>query len=265
MTPADFFGEIGGVPFLDTADLKPRTLLTAVASVRRNTAPQAHPRLADYLDPANAGVVFAAHAVSTPMDVPWQELPVEDQAAIDRSVARITDTSPDWQPLLAVPIRYRKMPTSTSSTSVLVPQTIYLGPPAFRTQNVLDETLVHEHAHVWLNFIAEVFDLQLPDAPHDYVLPSGTSGKTLRGVLFAAHFAAAAALLFQRRSTNDPAAQARMTYLDGYLAGCLNAVDERPCLSDMGKLVLLRLRDAHARLVQPLTPDLTPVPGGDRC
>ncbi|WP_020388350.1 aKG-HExxH-type peptide beta-hydroxylase [Kribbella catacumbae] len=192
MQAEQFFAEIGGVPFIDDATVQPKTILSAVAMVRRNTEPEAFAKPVDYLDPENACQIFERHARSTPDDIQWSPMPAAEQELVGQAESDILGWKPEWAPLLRIPKRYRRMATSTGSTSVLVPQTIYLGPGAFRDAETLRETLVHEHAHIWLNFVAEAFDLQAAEAPRDYTLPSGTSGKTYRGVLSAAHFAAAA-------------------------------------------------------------------------
>ncbi|MER5547284.1 hypothetical protein ABT072_33710 [Streptomyces sp. NPDC002589] len=196
MNHQEFITEIGGVPFIDDDSFRPKALLTAVALVRRSAEPEAFTSLGAYLDPENAQLIFDRHARSKVEDLAWEEVPPAESSEVERSSRCIAKSMQAWRPLFHMPKRYRRMATSTSSTSVLVPQTIYLGPGAFRDKETLRETLIHEHAHIWLNFIAEVYDLQVPQAPNDYVLPSGTSGtsgKTYRGVMFAAHFAAAAA------------------------------------------------------------------------
>lgn len=242
MQADDFYAAIGGLPFVDDGTVEPRTILSAVAMVRRNTEPEAFAKPIDYLDPENARQIFARNARSTPDDVPWFELTEADQMMVEKAEADILTIKPEWRSLLRIPKRYRRMPISTSSTSVLVPQTIYLGPGAFRDFETLQETLIHEHAHIWLNFVAEVFDLQTAEGPRDYTLPSGTSGKTYRGVLFAAHFAAAASRALEVRMRNEPKLVSRYNYLVDYLRGCLKVLDERPYASKMGALVRENLR-----------------------
>lgn len=238
MNPEEFLAEIGGVPFLDDATLKPNVLLTAVAVVRRSAEPQIFSSLGDYLDPENAKQVFDRHAKSKIEHVDWEDLSTAEASEVANASRLVVESMPQWRPLFEMPKRYRRMATSTSSTSVLVPQTIYLGPRAFRDEETLRETLIHEHSHVWLNFIAEVFDLQVPEAPNDYVLPSGTAGKTYRGVMFAAHFAASAALaLSQRRAQGENHVEERLQYLTQYLDGCLSTMEKRPYGSAVGNLV----------------------------
>ncbi|MGW1056197.1 hypothetical protein [Streptomyces sp. NPDC002521] len=214
MDHQEFITEIGGMPFIDDDSFRLKALLTAVALVRRSAEPEAFTSLGAYLDPENAQRIFDRHARSKVEDLAWDEVPPAESSEAERSSRCIAESMQAWRPLFHMPKRYRRMATSTSSTSVLVPQTIYLGPGAFRDEETLRETLIHEHAHIWLNFIAEVYDLQVPQAPNDYVLPSGTSGtsgKTYRGVMFAAHFAAAAAsALLQRSVAGETHVNARL-------------------------------------------------------
>ncbi|MFJ7412870.1 aKG-HExxH-type peptide beta-hydroxylase [Streptomyces sp. NPDC098077] len=251
MNPTELMDEIGGVPFVDDATFKPKALLTAVAVVRRSADPKAYSTLGEYLDPAKAEQVFVRQAAAKPDHIPWGEIASDEAEAIERASELVVSTMPAWRPLFHMPKRYRRMEKSISSTTVLIPQTIYLGPEAFRDEETLRETLIHEHAHVWLHFIAEVYDLQTAEAPHDYVLPSGTANKSYRGVLLAAHFAAAAAAtLRQRADEGDGQVEGRMRFLTQYLDGCLSSLSERPHGSVVGDLVQESLTHKYHELAQ---------------
>ncbi|MFJ3173852.1 aKG-HExxH-type peptide beta-hydroxylase [Streptomyces roseus] len=251
MNPTDLMNEIGGVPFVDDTTFKPKALLTAVAIVRRSADPTAYGTLSEYLDPEKAEQVFVRQAASKPEHVAWGELSADEAEEVERASDLVVSAMPAWAPLFRMPKRYRRMETSISSTSVLIPQTIYLGPGAFKDEETLRETLIHEHAHVWLHFIAEVFDLQTAQAPHDYVLPSGTPNKSYRGVLLAAHFAAAAAsALRRRREDGDVQGEERMRYLTQYLNGCLASLSERPHGSVIGDLVQESLTRRYHELAE---------------
>jgi hypothetical protein len=249
-TTADrFLNQCGGLPFIDHGFV-PMTLLTAVAAVRRKADPAAHPQLGDYLDPANAVAIFERHSRCPAIELEWTELSEDQVARTDKGIDEILAAAPDWRPLFDIPLRYRRwVGDGISSTSVLIPQTVYLGDRAFRSGIPLTETLVHEHAHVWLNFIAEVEDLQREGAPLDFVLASGTGERTLRNVLHAAHFAAAAVKHYLRSGPLDAHAEERKDYLVDYLGGCLDTSAGHPYLTPMGVRVWEGLRDFHASLV----------------
>lgn len=245
----DFLIEIGGMPFLDPA-FRPSTLLAAVATVRRRADPTAFSTLSEYLYPDNAATIFEKYASSPVTQIASTDLSSEQVEIVEESHARIVRTIPEWSALLGIPVRYRKMcEDSISATNILVPQAIYLGERAFTTVLFpLEETLVHEHAHIWLNFIAEVFNLEKDDSPRDFVLPSGTSGKTLRGVLFAAHFAAAAIAFYARLGTRASPLDARMAYLGDYLGSCLEMTERHPSFTQMGTMIWRRLSEYHRNL-----------------
>ena len=237
MNAEQFFNEVGGLPML-SPEFRPSVLLTAVASVRRKAEPEAFPRLGDYLVPENAAQVFERNARATIAGIEADEMPEDRLPEIGACLGRIEALLPNWAPLFSIPIRYRMMQDGRiSATSTLIPQTIFLGESAFRsTAFPFEETLVHEFAHVWLDFITEAFDLQTDASPRDLVLPSGTGGKSLRGVLLAAHFAAAAGL-FYSRYTQTSVARQRGDYLYDYLLGCLKSISGHPELTPMGRIV----------------------------
>jgi hypothetical protein len=227
---------VGGVPFVDDVGVSP--LLSAVAAARRNAAPAAFADFSDYLVPKNGEQVFREHAASRAVEIPWSDLSDDQLKAVAVAREEIVDRVPEWRPLFAVPVRFRRIDgDQVSATSVLIPQTVYLGDRAFASGVPLTETLVHEHAHIWLNFLAEVFDLQHDGSPTDLVLPSGTGGKTPRGVLFAAHFAAAAITLHLSEVPISTAALERIDYLRDYLRKCLHSPRLVPHLTSLGLAV----------------------------
>ncbi|MFF8863989.1 aKG-HExxH-type peptide beta-hydroxylase [Streptomyces sp. NPDC015139] len=249
---AELWRALGGTPFLaDT--FEPRTLLSLAAATRRRAAPHAFPTLADYLDPAKAADVFRDHARCRTEGI--ESEPLENPALLrqlDEATGRITDRIPSWAPLFRIPIRYRHMPgTHISATTALIPQTVFLGTPAFAHDRLLEETLIHEHAHVWLTFVSELCDLQADGSLTRFTLPSGTAGKSLRGVLLAGHFAAAAARYFLRPGA-DATSHRRGAELADYLGGCVTTAADHPELTPVGRLVhadLAAARELHIHSV----------------
>ena len=252
MPPDSFLMTIGGVPFISNI-FRPNTLITAVACSRNNSAPKNFPNLADYFSPENARSIYKRLARSKVEEPASTSLSAEELESVKISTENIQSALPQWNSLFSIPIKYRKLfDPMSSSTSALIPQTIYLGQRAFSSTILLEEVLVHEHAHTWLNFIMEIYDLQLETAPCDYVLPSGTSGKTLRGVLAAAHFSAAA-LIFYRHQRFAKGTEPRQEYLEHYLSGCLQAAFNRPCFTPMGHLVFETLNTFHTNFTSTTT------------
>jgi hypothetical protein len=240
-----FVEYIGGIPFLDEGFHSAR-LLTAVACLRRNVDSAAFPSLKDYLEPRNARWLYKEYAKSAVEEFSGGPLSAADNDRVDVATGSILDVCPWWKSLFAFPKRYVKLSGRdlTSVTSALIPQTIYLGDLAFASPDVLVETLIHEHAHVWLNFIAELKDFQHPYSMPQYVLPSGTKGKTLRGVLLAGHFAAAVIVFHRSRLRTAEAGRRpkRLPELEAYLRGCLLTAFGRRDLTAMGAVILERLQ-----------------------
>ncbi|MCO6003537.1 HEXXH motif-containing putative peptide modification protein [Actinoallomurus purpureus] len=248
LTARDLLDEIGGLPFVDSA-FRPPTLLALAAARRRAAEPEAFSRLVDYLDPANAAGIFARNARSTLEDFAWTPLPEDRVSVVFEATAAITTFLPEWKPLFDIPVRYRKVEGDYASGSyALIPQTIYLGEAAFSSPRSLKEALIHEHAHVWLTFIAEISDLQRDGAPSRFVLPSGTSGRSLRAVLLAGHFAAAVARFYLDSGAEDPVSLSRAAYMMEYLDGCVRTAMGDPFLTPLGEAVRGRLASFSASL-----------------
>lgn len=239
---------MGGIPFISDT-FQPAVLLALTARVRRTAEPDAFPDLADYLDPDNAQWIFERHAVCPAGRHDWVPLGAGETAAVAESTKAIQAVNPHWSGLFSLPMRIRKLvdPLATSSSCTLQPQTIYLGRPAFTAPWPLEESLIHEHAHIWLNCLAELSDLQTADAPGNLTLPSGTSGKNVRGVLLAAHFAGSALRYYTRSDALTPDADARRDYLRPYLTGCLETLDQQPGMTPMGQQVQQALETLAGR------------------
>ncbi|MFI9275747.1 hypothetical protein ACIGXM_34360 [Kitasatospora sp. NPDC052896] len=244
---------VGGIPFIDTSVQTP-LLLTLAAEVRRRAEPEAFPALADYLDPENAAEIFRRQSrVEVPI-VASSDLSDDALSRIRCAVDDIVDTVPAWRALFGIPVRYRLVSEGQfrSSSNLLIPQTIFLGEAAFATGGILRETLIHEQAHTWLNFLAELSDLQHGSPEGKLTLPSGTTGKTPRGVLYAAHFAASAVVYYSEQKFAGKPVSERLNYLVSYLAGCLNTITDSRNLTALGEAVRDRLGEFSKKVPHSL-------------
>lgn len=244
MSATETLNRIGGVPFLDT--IHEQTLCTLVCLQRRRAHPGAKVDLERYFAPERASTTYE-HFLPARTSTKMREaapLPPDKQELIGDSLSRVGAARPEWRQLLAVPVQFRQEPDDQvrSSTNLYVPQMVWLGPRAFESRAMLDETLIHELAHVWLNFLVELHDLQVPESTARFVLPSGTKGKSLRGVLFAGHFAAAARRYFETVPGDEAAG--RTHRLQQYLSGCVSTSAGHADLSVMGRRVWLSLQSA---------------------
>jgi len=234
----EFFQAIGGLAFVNRS-FRPDLQLSVTAGVRRRYDPEAHQRLSHYLDPDNARAIFLSHASSKVDEPEAVEFTADELNHINANQISLCTTIPEWLPLFRIPVIFRKLlDNRLSSTSALIPQTIFLGKGAFANPEILSEIIVHEYAHIWLNFLAEVADLQIPQCREQYMLPSGTAGKTVRGVLLAAHFAASAHAYYAHSRCNA----VRGAWLLQYLTNCLALLNKSKGLSDMGICVANALR-----------------------
>ncbi len=247
--PENFVDEIGGLPFVDEG-FQPRKLVTAVTCLRRNIDPGLYASLVDYLKPTNAFELYRKRAKSQPEPYPSIPLASSETLLVQSAIQNVNSLLPQWNDHFLVPIEYRKTLTEhLSVTSTLIPQHILLGERAFVDPILLQETLVHEMSHVWCGFIAEIFDFQTKDCPNNYVLPSGTKSKNVRGVLLAALFAAAVITFYAKLYARTTVAthQKRGQYFRSYLLSCLDMVDGSPYATQMGREINGRLRNFVTR------------------
>jgi hypothetical protein len=241
-SPDELFLEIGGIPFVDEG-FKPANLVTLVAILRRNIDGGSN-ALRAYLDPELSVALYRQTGAEQIHSPPSGDLSASDIEAIDSAILGITQMRPAWRDLFRIPLKFKRLLTEqVSLTNFLIPQYVYLGRRATDDAFLLSETLVHELSHVWNGFILEIFDWQVDACPKDYVLPSGTTGKDIRGVLFAGLFAAAALNYYMARGDQLPQerARARVKYLKKYLDECLDTVRCSPFVSRTGDLLAERL------------------------
>lgn len=233
----EFASAIGGLPFL-YPKFESRLVLSLTAARRRQSWPEDDIALEAYLEPVRAKRIFDRCSRSTAPEPQSAPVSVAEEGRIHSALARLITMRSDWIDLFSIPVDYRKiLDDRISMTSALIPQVVYLGAEAFGTDEMLQEIIVHEYAHIWLNFIAEIADLQTNDAAPKYMLPSGTKNKPLRGVLLAAHFAAAA----HRYHCSLGRFPDRIDYLASYLRGCLALIVDDPDFTTMGQWVFSQL------------------------
>jgi hypothetical protein len=81
---------------------------------------------------------------------------------IRRAISHIVAVEPAWRPLFDAPLLFASLTDTsiTSRTIPAVPQHIYLGADAFRTEDVLRETIIHETSHMWLGLVTEIWGAQ---------------------------------------------------------------------------------------------------------
>jgi hypothetical protein len=241
MTSNELLNLTKGLPFIDPG-FEPKVLLTLVASLRAKADGHGLPVLSAYLTPRNAAALYRKTVENAPEHPRCVSLNTSLTDELHKAIARIIAKHPEWRLLFVIPIEWRQLTTGqVSSTNPLIPQHVYLGCQAFRQALQLEETIVHEMSHVWCSLLAEIIDFQTKEASHDLTLPSGTTGKSVRGVLLAALFAAAAINFYHVSGEIVTGSEARATYLRQYLERCVDVIRRCIGVSHFGREVNDRL------------------------
>jgi hypothetical protein len=191
----------------------------------------------DYLT-TEIGAAYLATAGTRPLQAPWldaPEVPPNRMAEVARALSSISARMPSWRPLLQLPVRFvvPADPAIVSGCEIYVPQTIGLGEQAFHSAEVLEASLIHELAHTWLGLICEISITDDGTGEWNYRLPSGTAEKSIRSVLFAAHFAISCGRYF---GADGRLIQSTLAYGD-YARDCVDLCRDDPTLTLMGRYV----------------------------
>ncbi|MGN5633251.1 aKG-HExxH-type peptide beta-hydroxylase [Streptomyces sp. AC154] len=231
---------INGVPFLDDS-FAPGHLVTAVIAVRQNHAARAGlPNVADpslWLTPDRACLVrFDA------TEVPSIPLTRDEDRKVSDALGRLEQAVPAWTPLLSsLPMRYARIASgaSLSASSFWWPQHILLGAETLASDLEMREHVLHEHCHQWLYLIEELWDIDRPRAP-TFTLPSGTSNRSPREVIGAAHVAAVLIRLY--RALNE---KHQIEPLKQYGQGCIKLLESQAAqyLTPVGTQITRRIKE----------------------
>lgn len=253
MRPSTILDEMNGLPFIDPS-FNSVKLLTLVATVRQNIQPGEQP-LTKYLVPELATCLYQKIVPGAPQMPKHQKLNGVESEKILRAKNNLAAMFPEWSALLQIPLQAYKLLTGHASMSnPLMPQHLFLGEQAFASETDLEESLVHELSHIWYALLAEIFDFQIKDCSHNYVLPSGTGGKDPRGVLLACLFAYCTYSYHCKLLVADAprARPARLEFLKNYYLKSLDILRRSEELTEMGSLIVTRLPSSD-QLLPPLS------------
>ena len=229
--------DVGGLPMIDDS-VKHSAIVTLACFVRQRLDNR-RLELAEYLKPEVARTCYLVASVQPVTELESIEPSDEEMRLIQDICAHIVAVVPQWKVHFALPIRWRRLVNDLPSASnPVIPQHIYLGERGIRGPR-LAEYIVHEVSHTWVGMIAEVAPLALP-GDRIHVLPSGTSGKEVRQVMYALTFAATAVRFYReriRKGLQHSQDAERLHYLEWYTAGCLDIVEPSELLLPNGNLM----------------------------
>ncbi|MFC9472698.1 HEXXH motif-containing putative peptide modification protein [Nocardia sp. NPDC056952] len=149
----------------------------------------------------------------------------EQSVQIEDAIAAAVAVEPSWAPYFELPVIFVQLPSDSRAISASAPhwpQHVMLAPAAFATLDELREQVVHEFCHQWLYLLEEVCPMEVADGSRDLTLPSGTTERSVREVIGAAHVGLALAVLYR---DDDQPAQAEQ--LRDYAHGCLQVLEEQ--------------------------------------
>ncbi|MDN3610445.1 hypothetical protein ACFFUP_01920 [Vibrio ostreicida] len=240
--PIDLFNKTAGLPFLDKT-FEPSFLLSLLAKKRKLLDERrGHNALtfSSYLIPSQGWRVFRENASSNVDPLLHTNLNNAEKIMINQLEIELIAELPDWRTSLSLPIQILRLEEDLlSSSATSIPQHMFLSARAFANRDVLCECYIHELSHLWLTCYAEIFDFQVKSFRH-HTLPTGTTGKDARGVVYAAFFAASVLQYLINTSRQT----ARASELSRYLSGCLTTLTEHESeLSSTGRLLHKRLID----------------------
>jgi hypothetical protein len=241
LTESSLQHSLRGLPFLSD-EFDHRLVVTAVGTKRMNslTAEGTNPQR--FLT-SQCGVRYHTTERNHELQRRWETIPelsTDQMVEVDRIRAAVATQLPVWQPLLDIPIRFVTTddPAVMNASNPYVPQTIALGERAFDSDDDLAAALIHEYAHVWLGLLCEIEDIDNGSDTTPFTLPSGTAGKSLRTVVFAAHFAAVCGAFLSPEAPCLPGSSVTYAeYAREAVASCANS----PGLTVMGHYVWAEL------------------------
>lgn len=235
-----------GVPFVDNEFCSSK-LWGAIAAKRASISKHSfytEENLLKLIAPENA-IKFARKYYDKPESIHAKLATKNQIILIENAHKYILDSCPDWEGLIKGPFLYFSLNKKGvySMSNPLIPQSIFLGPEAYKSLENLPETIIHELSHVWCALLHEITPL-VNGYNQTFTLPSGTKGKTTLGLLLAAHFAASA-LAFHLQMYNPK--ENRMLYLYEYLSRVLDTLKNTNELTDEGKQISLHLHQFYNR------------------
>ncbi|MCW1834738.1 MAG: M1 family metallopeptidase [Pantoea ananatis] len=248
MKHVDIVAKANGVPMVsDKFDAQ--TLVKFVAHYRHALLNH-FDNISDYLKPENIEYIYRDRNESLGLDYPdYGELSDAESVAVKNAVSNILKIMPEWKAYFSIPVSFKRLTASehmVSLTNHNIPQVIFFGAKAFKSEDWLEEVIIHEMAHIWLGLICEIDSFHEHTDQHSYTLPSGTKGKDARGVIFATHFAACVLKYMDRKRAMKGFTDKddeRFSWLLNYFSGCMSQLAGMDELKPSGKKIVSIMGD----------------------
>lgn len=222
----DLIEKVNGIPMISES-FNPQVLITLIAHYRHALFKNDW-SLSKYLDPDKIHPLYKLKNEDANFQHPQHaDLNSEEHCQIKAAINAILDVVPEWKVYFELPVIFKKInenKDTVSLTNHCIPQVIYLGTKAFKSEEWLQEVIIHEMAHIWLGLLCEMDSFHNIEEAESYTLPSGTKNKDARGVIFAAHFAACVIVFIEMKKSRLILTKnniERLAYLNDYFSGCI--------------------------------------------
>ncbi len=243
MKTIDIVDMSNGVPMISD-NFNPQVLISFVANYRHVLFKSLH-KLPEYLDPEKIEPLYLIRNQKNGLEYPEHgDLCELEKVAIHNAIKNILEIMPEWKAYFSIPIKYRRLTANENMVSLTnhnMPQMIYFGAKAFKSEEWLEEVIIHETAHIWLGLICEIDSFHENKDQANYTLPSGTKNKDARGVIFATHFAACVLKYMEKKQIVKGFTQKdqeRFAWLQNYFSGCMSQLENMNELKPSGKLIV---------------------------
>lgn len=248
MKYVDIIAKTNGVPMVSDG-FHTQTLIHFIAHYRHALL-QCFENLSDYLDSDKINDFYRMRNISAGVDYPeYTSLCETDQAAVNNAIDHILQIIPEWKVYFSIPVSFKFLTTNKNMVSLTnhnIPQVIFLGAKAFKSEAWLEEVIIHEMAHIWLGILCEIDSFHEHTEHSSYSLPSGTKGKDARGVIFASHFAACVLKYMARKKDSEGFTlqdDERFIWLRNYYSGCMSQLVSMNELKPSGKKIVNIMKD----------------------
>lgn len=165
----------------------------------------------------------------------YQQLTEPHCALIAQAKDRVVATVPEWAVAFTLPVEYRALPSDLgqSASCPAWPQRVALSEAAF-APGILEECLIHEHAHQWHYLVGELMPYETAGFARDLDLPSGTRNRWAWEILGALHVVTLLQRWYERIDRPD-----RVRFFRSYASGCIDILNQHPeRLTELGSRAL---------------------------